>query len=215
MRVIIADDSLLLREGLQHIMNDAGHQVVASVGDGDELIHAHSTVDCDVAIVDVRMPPSHTDEGLRAAVHIRQHKPQAPIMMLSQYVEVSYAAELLAGGNGGMGYLLKDRVTNILEFIASLERVANGGTTLDPQVVQQLMTTPRDAMSELTPRETETLALMAQGLSNQAIAEVMTVTPGAVEKNTQRVFQKLGLLPTDSENRRVVAVLKYLQRVPH
>lgn len=212
MRVLIADDSVLLREGLQHIMADAQHEVVGSVGDGDTLVSAYRTVQPDIAIVDVRMPPTHTDEGLQAAAQIRAEFPDAKIMMLSQYVEVSCAAELLAHETGGTGYLLKDRVTDIVEFIRSLERVARGGTAIDPQVVKQLLGGPKQHLQALTPRERETLALMAEGCSNQAIAEKMCITLGAVEKNTQRIFLKLELPAVHSENRRVRAVLAYLQQ---
>lgn len=211
MRVVIADDSFLLREGLQLLLSEAGHDVVGTAEDGDAFVEMALSLRPDVSIVDVRMPPSHTDEGMRAAVRVRQNWPLAKIMMLSQYVEVSYADELLAGGAGGVGYLLKDRVTAVDDFLESMERVARGGTALDPQVVTQLMARPKNPVDSLTPREREVLALMAEGLSNSAIASAMTVSLGGVEKHCQRVFAKLGLHVDDSENRRVLAVLTYLR----
>ncbi|KRF16562.1 LuxR family transcriptional regulator [Nocardioides sp. Soil797] len=211
MRIVIADDSLLLREGLQLLLTEAGHEVVASVGDGTSFVEVALAHRPDVSIVDVRMPPSHTDEGLRAAVDVRRAWPAAPVMVLSQYVEVSYADELLAGGRGSVGYLLKDRVSDIDDFLAALERVASGGTAMDPLVVSQLMSRRGDPLDQLTPREREVLGLMAQGMSNTSIAEALTVTLGGVEKHTQRIFAKLGLLSDDSANRRVLAVLRFLQ----
>jgi len=211
MRIVLADDSLLLREGLQLLLTEAGHEVVASVGDGPAFVEAALRLRPDLALVDVRMPPSHTDEGLRAAVEVRRTWPAARMIVLSQYVEVSYAEELLASGDGGTGYLLKDRVSDIDEFLGSVQRVADGGTAIDPLVVTQLMRRSRDPLSALTPRETEVLPLMAEGRSNAAIAEAMVVSPGAVEKHTQRIFGKLGLLPDDTAHRRVLAVLAYLQ----
>jgi DNA-binding NarL/FixJ family response regulator len=204
MRIALADDSLLLREGLQLLLTEAGHEVVAAVGDGPSFVEAALSLRPDLALVDVRMPPSHTDEGLRAAVEVRRTWPTARLIVLSQYVELSYAEELLATGDGGTGYLLKDRVSDIDEFLDSVRRVAAGGTVLDPQVVTQLMRRSRDPLSGLTPRETEVLALMAQGMSNASIAEAMVVSPGAVEKHTQRIFGKLGLLPDDTAHRRAL-----------
>jgi len=214
MRIVLADDSLLLREGLQLLLTEAGHDVVAAVGDGPSFVEAALSLRPDLGLVDVRMPPSHTDEGLRAAVAVRRTWPASRVIVLSQYVELSYAEELLATGDGGTGYLLKDRVSDIDEFLDSVQRVAAGGTVLDPQVVTQLMRRHRDPLSGLTPRETEVLALMAQGRSNASIAEAMVVSPGAVEKHTQRIFGKLGLLPDDTAHRRVLAVLAYLRLPP-
>ena len=209
MRIVVADDSLLLREGLQLLLAEAGHEVVAAVGDGPSYVAATLEHRPDVGVVDVRMPPSHTDEGLRAAVEVRRAWPDARIMVLSQYVEVSYADDLLASGDGGVGYLLKDRVSDLDDFLAALATVAEGGTVLDPQVVAQLMSRRRDPLEGLTPREREVLALMAEGRSNAAIAEALVVTEGAVEKHTQRIFAKLGLLPDDAQHRRVLAVVRY------
>lgn len=211
MRIVIADDSVLLREGLQLLLTEAGHEVVAAVGDGDEFKRVALEHRPDLSVVDVRMPPSHTDEGLRAAVGVRQTWPQAPIMVLSQYVEVSYAEELLATGDGGVGYLLKDRVSEIDDFLAALETVASGGSVLDPLVVRQLMGRRKDPIEQLTPREREVLALMAQGQSNAAIAASLVVTDGAVEKHTQRIFAKLGLYQDEAAHRRVLAVISYLR----
>ncbi|GAB3491210.1 response regulator [Flexivirga sp.] len=212
MRIVVADDSTLLREGVQLILGDAGHQVVAGVGDGTALIEAALRERPDLIITDVRMPPSGTDEGLRAAVRIRAEWPNAPILVLSQYVVEAYADELLAAGTGSIGYLLKDRVGDIDEFLAAVESVAGGGTVLDPQVIAQLMTRRRDPLATLTPREREVLSLMAQGLSNAAIAGRLVVTSGAVEKHTQRIFAKLQLSPEDTAgHRRVLAVLAFLR----
>jgi DNA-binding NarL/FixJ family response regulator len=210
-RVVVADDSVLLREGLQLLLAEAGHEVVASVADGPSYARAVLEHRPDASIVDVRMPPSHTDEGLRAAVEVRRTWPDARILVLSQYVEVSYADELLASGEGGTGYLLKDRVSDLDDFLTALDTVATGGTVLDPLVVRQLMSRRRDPLAELTPREREVLALMAEGRSNAAIADALVVSLGAVEKHTQRIFAKLGLLPDDAAHRRVLAVVRYLQ----
>lgn len=210
---MIADDSLLLREGLQLLLAEAGHEVVGAVGDGPSYVDAALALRPDISIVDVRMPPSHSDEGLRAAVEVRTAWPGAKVMVLSQYVEVSYADELLGSGDGGVGYLLKDRVSAIDEFLDSVERVAAGGTVLDPQVVSQLMVRRRadDPIASLTPREREVLGLMAEGRSNASIAAALVVSDGAVEKHTQRIFSKLGLPPDDAQHRRVLAVLAYLR----
>lgn len=212
MRVVIADDSVLLREGLQLLLGEAGHVVVGTAGDGPGLVETALRERPDISLVDVRMPPSHTDEGLAAAVAVRKEWPEARLLVLSQYVELSYADELLASGEGGTGYLLKDRVSDIDEFLAALERVASGGTALDPLVVAQMLRRNRDPLAALTPRETEVLSLMAQGMSNASIAESMVVTPGAVEKNTQRIFAKLDLHQDESAHRRVLAVLAYLRQ---
>ena len=212
MKVVVADDSLLLREGLQLLLAEAGHDVVAAVGDGPGFVEAMLEHRPDLGIVDVRMPPSHTDEGLRAAVDVRRSWPHARLMVLSQYVEVSYADELLATGDGGVGYLLKDRVSDLDTFLGAIDAVAAGGTALDPLVVRQLMGRKRDPIADLTEREREVLSLMATGRSNAAIAEAMSVTQAGVEKHTQRIFAKLGLSPDDdTAHRRVAAVLRFLK----
>ncbi|WP_025619432.1 response regulator [Salinispora cortesiana] len=212
MRIVIADDAVLLREGLIRLLTERGHQVVAAVGDGDALVQAVVTHHPDVSIVDVRMPPSHTDEGLRAAVQARALVPAAPILVLSQYVEVSYADDLLATGVG-VGYLLKDRVAAIDEFLDALDRVAAGGTVLDPEVITQLFARRRrdDPLRALTPRERDVLGLMAEGHSNTAIARTLVVTDGAVEKHVRNIFTKLDLPPDVGQHRRVRAVLAYLR----
>ena len=221
MRVVIADDAVLLREGLVRLLTERGHDVVAAVGDGPSLVEAVVEHKPDVSIVDVRMPPSHTDEGLRAAVEARRLVPGSPVLVLSQYVEVSYADDLLAtvrpgrsgGSGGGVGYLLKDRVAAIAEFLDGLDRVAAGGTVLDPEVVQQLLVRRRrdDPLRELTPREREVLGLMAEGRSNTAIARTLVVSDGAVEKHVRNIFTKLQLPPDEEQHRRVLAVLAYLR----
>ena len=211
MRVVVADDSLLLREGLQLLLAEAGHDVVGSVGDGPSFVAAMLEHRPDLGIVDVRMPPSHTDEGLRAAVDVRRAWPESRLMVLSQYVEVSYADDLLAAGDGGVGYLLKDRVSDLDDFLGAVQAVAAGGTVLDPLVVRQLMGRNRDPLADLTPREREVLSLMAEGRSNAAIADALSVSLAGVEKHTQRIFAKLGLSPDDdTAHRRVVAVLRFL-----
>ena len=213
MRVVIADDAVLLREGLVRLIEENGHTVVAAVGDGPSLVAAIAEHKPDVSIVDVRMPPSHTDEGLRAAVEARSRVPGSPILVLSQYVEVSYADDLLADRLGAVGYLLKDRVSEVAEFLDALQRVASGATVLDPEVVGQLLVRRRrdDPLRNLTPREREVLALMAEGRSNTAVARKMVVTEGAVEKHVRNIFTKLDLPPDDEQHRRVLAVLTYLQ----
>ncbi len=213
MRVVIADDSVLLREGLELLLTDAGHEVVAAVGDGPDFVAAVLDHRPDCAIVDVRMPPSNTDEGLRAAVEVRAAWPGARIVVLSQYVEMSYADDLLATGADGIGYLLKDRVADVAEFLVRLDDVAAGGSVLDPQVVAQLLNRPRadDPVTTLTPREREVLGLMAEGRTNASIADRMVISEGAIEKHTQRIFAKLGLGPDASQHRRVTAVLTYLR----
>ena len=212
MRIVVADDSLLLREGLQLLLAEAGHDVVGSVGDGPAFVARMLADRPDLGIVDVRMPPSHTDEGLRAAVEVRREWPDARLLVLSQYVEVSYADDLLAAGTGGVGYLLKDRVSDLDDFLGSVAAVAAGGTVLDPLVVRQLMGRRRDPIADLTPREREVLSLMAEGRSNAAIAEALTVSVAGVEKHTQRIFAKLGLSPDDdAQHRRVAAVLAFLR----
>ncbi|MCU7729742.1 response regulator transcription factor [Actinoplanes sp. KI2] len=216
MRVVIADDAVLLREGLIRLVEENGHTVVAAVGDGPALVAAIVEHKPDVSIVDVRMPPTHTDEGLRAAVEARGLVPGTPILVLSQYVEVSYADDLLADRLGAVGYLLKDRVSQVGEFLEGLRRVAGGGTVLDPEVVSQLLVRRRrdDPLRNLTPREREVLELMAEGLSNTAIARKMVVTDGAVEKHVRNIFTKLDLHQDEEQHRRVLAVLAYLQGLP-
>ncbi|WP_327011454.1 response regulator transcription factor [Dactylosporangium sp. NBC_01737] len=213
MRVVVADDAVLLREGLVRLLTESGHTVVAAVGDGPSLVEAVVEHRPDVAIVDVRMPPSHTDEGLRAAVEARRRVPGTPILVLSQYVEVSYAEDLLADRAGAVGYLLKDRVSEVADFLDGMQRVANGATVLDPEVVGQLLVRRRrdDPLRSLTPREREVLGLMAEGRSNTAIARKLVVTDGAVEKHVKNIFTKLDLPPDDEQHRRVLAVLTYLQ----
>ena len=213
LRVVVADDSVLLREGLIRLLTENGHDVVAAVGDGPSLVAAIETHRPDVSVVDVRMPPSNTDEGLRAAVEARRRVPRSPVLVLSQYVEVSYADDLLADGAGAVGYLLKDRVAAITDFLDALDRVASGGMVLDPEVVSQLLVRRRrdDPLRELTPREQDVLALMAEGRSNTNIARTMVVSDGAVEKHVRNIFTKLVLPPDDEQNRRVLAVLAYLR----
>ena len=212
MRIVIADDSVLLREGLALILSEGGHEVVAAVGSGDELVSRALAMRPDLVISDIRMPPSHTDEGLRAATQIRQAWPQAPILLLSQYVVLSYATELLASGEGAIGYLLKDRVSDIDSFLDAVERVAGGGMVLDPEVVAQVMGKQRrdDPLDALSAREREVLELMAEGHTNAGIARRMVVTEGAIEKHTQRLFTKLGLSGDAEVHRRVRAVLTLL-----
>lgn len=213
LRVVLADDAVLLREGLVRLLSEQGHHVVAVVGDGPALVSAAAEFVPDVSIVDVRMPPTHTDEGLRAAVKVRAARPGAPVLVLSQYVEVSYADDLLADRLGGVGYLLKDRVADISDFLEALGRVAAGGTVLDPEVVAQLLVRRRaqDPLEPLTGREREVLALMAEGRSNAAIARHLVVSEGAVEKHVRNIFTKLDLPPDDELNRRVLAVLTFLR----
>ncbi|WP_026407986.1 response regulator transcription factor [Actinomyces gerencseriae] len=212
MRVLIADDSVLLRQGLALILAEGGHEVVAELGDGRALEAETLRLRPELVIADIRMPPSHTDEGLRAATRIRRQWGRAPILLLSQYVVAGYVPELLADGGGGIGYLLKDRVTDIDSFLEAVERVARGELVLDPDVVAQVMHRSRrdDPIESLTPRERDVLALMAEGCTNAAIAARLVVTEGAVEKHTQRIFAKLGLLPGSAVHRRVKAVLTLL-----
>jgi DNA-binding NarL/FixJ family response regulator len=212
MRVVIAEDAALLREGLTRLLEDRGHTVCAAVTDGGLLLSAVAEHKPDVAVVDIRMPPTHTDEGLRAALQLRRDFPGTGVLMFSQYIETSYSAQLLEGGAAGVGYLLKDRVANVAEFAAALERVAGGGTALDPEVVSQLFRASRQrgGLATLTPRERQVLALMAEGRSNSAIATELVVSGGAVEKHVASIFTKLGLPPDESDNRRVLAVLHYL-----
>jgi len=212
-RVVIAEDAVLLRAGLVRLLQDAGHQVVAQVSEALPLIAAVDRHAPELAIVDVRMPPTHTTEGLQAAIELRTRKPATAVLVLSQYVEVDYASELLADNAAGVGYLLKDRVADVGDFLDAVDRVASGGTAIDPEVVVQLLgrRRRRDPLDALTPREREVLALMAQGASNTRIAETLVVTSGAVEKHIRNIFTKLGLLPDGSDHRRVLAVLTYLR----
>jgi len=213
MKIVIAEDSVLLREGIVRLLTDAGFEVVAAVGDGPGLVAAVEQHRPVISIVDVRMPPSFRDEGLRAAIEARQRVPESAVLVLSQYVEERYASELLEGGADGVGYLLKDRVADVGDFLRAVRQVAEGGTVLDPEVVTQLMARRRrgNLLEELTPREHEVLALMAEGRSNSAIAESLSVSDGAIEKHVSNIFSKLGLPPADSTHRRVLAVLTYLR----
>jgi DNA-binding NarL/FixJ family response regulator len=212
MRVVIAEDSVLLREGLARLLADGGFDVVGLAGDGDDLLRKVGAHRPDVAVVDVRMPPTHTDEGLRAALHIRERHPCTGVLVLSAYVEERYAMELIAEGAQGVGYLLKDRVADVSRFTEAVKRVGEGGSALDPEVVAQLLGRARrdDPLSDLTPREREVLGLMAEGRSNHAIAEGLVITERAVEKHVTSIFGKLGLAPTAEDHRRVLAVLTYL-----
>jgi DNA-binding NarL/FixJ family response regulator len=212
-RVVVADDAVLLREGVARLLADAGMEVVGTAGDADELLLKVRSYGPDVAIVDIRMPPTHTDEGLRAAKEIREKHPGVGVLVLSQYVEPGYALELLAESAEGVGYLLKDRVANVDEFAAAVRRVGEGGSALDPAVVSQLVGRRRrdDPLAELTPREREVLELMAEGLSNAAIAARIVVTERAVEKHVTSIFQKLRLPAAADTHRRVLAVLAFLR----
>ena len=212
MRIVIAEDSVLLRAGLTRLLSEAGLDVVAAVGDAVELLDTVGRVQPDLAVVDVRMPPTNTDEGIRAAVEIRQRWPSIGILVLSQYVEERYATDLLAGDTAGVGYLLKDRVADVRDFVDAVRRVGEGGTALDPEVVAQLLARSRrrDPLERLSPREREVLGLMAEGRSNQAIARALVVSDGAVEKHVRSIFSKLDLPPTELDHRRVLAVLHWL-----
>jgi DNA-binding NarL/FixJ family response regulator len=212
MRVVIAEDSVLLREGLARLMEVGGIDVVDKVGDAEALLRSVER-DCpDLVVADVRMPPDQSDEGIRAALVLRRRYPELAVLMLSQYVEERYAVELLTGQMRGIGYLLKDRVADVAEFLDSLRRVAGGGTALDPEVVSQLLVRrDGDELDRLTPREREVLSHMAEGRSNAGIAEVLVLSEGAVSKHINSIFTKLGLPPSDSGNRRVLAILKFLQ----
>lgn len=213
MRIVIAEDSVLLRAGLTRLLVEAGEEVVAAVPDGDALIDAVARHRPHLAVIDVRMPPSFTDEGLRAALVIRERSPQTAVLVLSQYVEQTYATELLAGDTAALGYLLKDRVADVGQFIASVRQVAAGGTVLDPEVVAQLLARSRrgDPLARLTRRERDVLGLMAEGRSNTAIAQALVVSEGAVEKHVSNIFAKLDLPQTDHDHRRVLAVLRWLE----
>jgi DNA-binding NarL/FixJ family response regulator len=213
MRVVIAEDAAVMREGLIRLIEDRGHEVCAAVADGDALLAAVAEHRPDVAVVDIRMPPAHTDEGLRAALELRRHHPETAVLVFSQYVETGYAARLLAGTAAGLGYLLKDRVADVAEFTEALARVAAGGTALDPEVVRQLLGANRNArgLTALTQREREVLELMAEGRSNAGIAARLVISGGSVEKHVAGIFGKLGLPPAEGDNRRVLAVLHYLR----
>jgi len=216
MRIVIAEDSVLLKAGLERLLSDAGHEVVAAVEDAEALLQAVSENTPDLAIVDVRMPPTYTDEGIRAAVLIRAQKADVAVLVLSQYVEERYAGELIADNSSGLGYLLKDRVADVEEFLAAVAEVGAGGTVLDPEVVAQIVIRSRrvDALGALTTRERGVLQLMAEGRSNSAIAKELFIAEGSVEKHISAIFTKLGLPIEDSGNRRVLAVLRYLNSQP-
>ncbi|MEU1086490.1 response regulator transcription factor [Streptomyces sp. NPDC005892] len=214
MRVVVAEDLFLLRDGLVRLLEAYGFEVVAAVETGPELTRAFAEAEPDVAVVDVRLPPSLTDEGLQCALAARRARPGLPVLVLSQHVEQLYARELLADGTGGIGYLLKDRVFDADQFVDAVRRVAGGGTAMDPQVIQQLLSrrSRDEPMGGLTPREREVIELMAQGRSNAAIAAQLVITERAIAKHTSNILRKLGLAPSDDDNRRVLAVLAYLDR---
>ena len=213
MRAVIAEDSVLLREGIARILDDAGVEVVGQCATADELLRKVRNADPDVAIIDIRLPPTHNDEGMRAALEIREAHPSVGVLVLSQYVELGLALKLLAESADGAGYLLKDRITDVDEFVASVRRVASGGSALDPSIVSTLLARQRrdDPIGRLTPREREVLELMATGSSNQGIAERLVITQRAVEKYVSSIFGKLGLPSSPSESRRVLAVLLFLR----
>ncbi len=213
MRVLIAEDSVLLRQGLVHLLTDAGMEVVAAVDDAEQLLRAVDAHAPDICVVDIRMPPTHTDEGVRAALVIRAQHPEVGVLMLSQYVEERYATDLIASDTRGFGYLLKDRVADVTDFLEAVRRVAAGGTALDPEVVSQLLVRSRrqDPLAGLTPRETDVIRLMAEGRSNTGIAAGLVVTEGAVEKHVSSIFTKLGLPPAEQDHRRVLAVLRWIE----
>jgi DNA-binding NarL/FixJ family response regulator len=211
MRVVIAEDAAMMREGLIRLLADRGHRVCAAVADGEALLAAVAEHGPDVAVVDIRMPPTHTDEGLRAALDIRRDHPATGVLVFSQYIEPRYAARLLEGGAAKMGYLLKDRVADVAEFTDALARVAAGGTALDPEVVGLLLRAGRPGLDELTLREREVLALMAEGRSNAGIAASLCISTGSVEKHVAGIFAKLDLPPSQGDNRRVLAVLRHLR----
>jgi DNA-binding NarL/FixJ family response regulator len=213
LRIVIAEDAAVMRDGLTQTLTRRGHEVLAAVADAAALREAVEKHLPDVAIIDVRMPPTHTDEGLRAAQSIHAAHPEVGVLVFSQYIETQSAAELFAGAPAGVGYLLKDRVADVSDFIEAISRVAQGGTVLDPEVVRHLLRASRrgDYLATLTPREREVLSLLAQGRSNTAIAESLTISPRVVEKHVASIFAKLGLAPSDNDNRRVIAALKYLE----
>lgn len=213
MRIVIAEDSALLRDGLTRMLADHGHEVVGSVPDATRLTALVAQESPDLVLLDVRMPPTHTDEGIRAALELRGRWPELAVLVLSQYVEEHYASELLSGDLGGIAYVLKDRVTDVGQFLESVSRVAEGGTVIDPEVVSQLLARTRrqEPLGDLSPREREVLELMAEGRSNAAIASKLVVTPRAVEKHVHSIFTKLRLPPVETDHRRVLAVLRYLE----
>ena len=213
LRVVIAEDAALFREGLARLIESRGHEVAESVADGAALVAAVARHQPDVVVADVRMPPTHTDEGLRAAIELRRAYPKLGVLVLSQYIETRYAARLLEDNAAGIGYLLKDRVADVADFAEALERVAAGGTALDPEVVSQLVRSSQQTagLAELTPRERDVLALMAEGRSNAGIAAALVVSASVVEKHVASIFAKLRLPPSEADNRRVLAVLRYLQ----
>ncbi|MEJ3403137.1 response regulator transcription factor [Rathayibacter sp. YIM 133350] len=211
LRIAIAEDSVLLREGLVRLFDEAGYRTVGAYGDAESLLAGIGASPADVVVLDVRMPPTFRDEGVQAAIALRSRMPHLGILLLSQYVEATYAAELLGSGEGGLGYLLKDRVASLDELRDAVERVNSGGTVLDPQVVRELLGRRWDPRAALTPREAEVLALMAEGRSNAAIAQRLFIGIGAVEKNVTAIFAKLGLEDSGSDHRRVLAVLAFLQ----
>jgi DNA-binding NarL/FixJ family response regulator len=213
LRVVLAEDSVLLREGLLRLLADAGFDVVDACGDAESFLRSVAAHEPDLVVVDVRMPPTFTDEGVRAALVVREQHPDVAVLVLSQYVEENYATELVAGRTRGVGYLLKDRVADVTEFVEAVRRVGAGGTALDPEVVSQLLVRSRrkDPLGALTPRETDVMRLMAEGRSNNGIAAELDVSEGAVEKHVSSIFTKLGLPPAEQDHRRVLAVLRYLE----
>lgn len=213
MRIVIAEDSALLRAGIERILADAGHEVVAGVADATDLLRIVDEEQPDLAIVDVRMPPTFTDEGIRAAALLRSQNPESPVLILSHYVEERYASDLIAADTRGFGYLLKDRVADVPAFLEAVDVVGSGGTALDPEVVSQILVRShrRSALEQLSPREHEVVALMAQGKTNSAIAADCYISVGSAEKHIASIFAKLGLAPDENENRRVLAVLRYLE----
>ncbi len=213
MRIVIAEDSALLRAGIERILADAGHEVVAGVPDATNLLRLVNELHPDLAILDVRMPPTFTDEGIRAAALLRRQNPESPVLVLSHYVEERYATDLIASDTRGFGYLLKDRVADVLAFLDAVEVVGGGGTVLDPEVVSQILirSARRSVLDQLTPRERDVLQLMAEGRTNSAVAAALHISVGSAEKHIASIFTKFGLAPDESENRRVLAVLRYLE----
>ncbi|MGP3958770.1 response regulator transcription factor [Nonomuraea sp. 3N208] len=211
MRIVIAEDAAVIRDGLSLLLTTRGHEVAAAVGDAESLCAAVAAHGPDVAVVDIRMPPTHTDEGLRAAIRLRREHPGLGVLVFSQHIETRYAAQLLADGSRGVGYLLKDRVSEVSEFVAALDRIAAGQAVLDPEVVTRIMSRRGAVLGTLTDREREVLALMAEGRSNTAIASALFLSYGSVEKHVTQIFAKLGLPPSPEDHRRVLAVLRYLE----